>query len=176
MKYLITLLTVVLIASCSPARRMGRLVEKHPELLTENVDTFFDVKVDSFTEYKDTTIYLRYRMPADTVIDSIPYPVYVGSDGLVNSDSLFLETDLAKAYAVVVNSILKGELVQKDTVLALEFLLEDAMTTITIQRDSIITINRETKVTVQKARKKMFLLYAIIGFLVFIIIGLIIKR
>jgi len=130
--------------------------------ITHTVDTLTVVKVDTFIITKDTLIYVDVPIPGETIRDSIPYPVIIGSDGLVNSDTLKMEVTLAKAWAVVENSILKGELIQKDTLIQMQVLLEDAIRETTILKDSITLITEQTTLIKTKAIKIRTILIGVI--------------
>ena len=97
MKYLILILSVLII-SCTPQKKLARLVKKHPELvstetiyksdttITEKIktDSFFvsHQLTDTFTVVKDNikyriiksfdTIRINIEVPADTIIKEIP--------------------------------------------------------------------------------------------------------
>ena len=93
MKFKIILIVAVILVSCSPQKRLNRLIERNPELMT--VDTLRDtvtvivpeVKIDTFltltnlldtvyitedrlkikTIYKDNKIYIEGKCDTDTV-------------------------------------------------------------------------------------------------------------
>jgi len=98
MKYFFILISILAI-SCSPQKRLARLVHKHPELMQMDtihirdtfitkqvsIDTFFSSKLDSFVIVKDNitikyirqhdTIRISVTQPADTIIHLKSIPV-----------------------------------------------------------------------------------------------------
>ena len=160
MRYLPLILLLILLGSCC------RFIPQ--KCITHSTDTLTVVRVDTFTITKDSTITVRIEVPGETVHDSIPYPVQVLGSGLVKSDTLFMEVPFARAWAVVENSILKGELVQKDSLIVVQKLLENVIRETTILRDSIVVVNNETTIIKKQYTKTKWVLTAVI-----IILGLI---
>jgi hypothetical protein len=106
MKYLIILISSFCLFSCSPQKRLERLLKRHPELLIDSVDTVkipvlktdsFIIRVDSLIKsdsivYKDNGIktvlcYLKdtinnieyikvHNTVIDTVIKVVKFPVF----------------------------------------------------------------------------------------------------
>ena len=103
MKVLKILLPILILASCSPEKRIARILKKHPELVKSDTvwhrDTIYTKSVEKDTTFyfnqpdtvymnegkmhvkyyfnKDSTVYLQGKCDADTVIKY--YPVQVNS-------------------------------------------------------------------------------------------------
>lgn len=161
MKAFAAIILILILGSCC------RFIPQ--KCITHTVNTLTNVRVDTFVVLKDTIIYRSIYLPGEIDHDSVPYPVYIRGNGLVTSDSLIMETTMARAWSLVENSILKGGLVQKDTVLELQFLLEGALRETTILRDSIVVIN-ENITLLKKQTTKMKYIFGGIVFLLLLIL------
>ena len=168
MRYLPLLILIILSASCC------RFIPQ--KCITHTTDTLTVVKYDTIIEVRDTTIIDTLYLPGDTVYSEVEKPVQVDPDGLIQSDSLIMETAFAKAWAIVDDSRLHGELIQKDTLLQLEILLEGVIRETTILRDSITVINNETTLIKKQATKKSFIFISIIIILSLILAIKLIRR
>jgi len=155
MRVIVIAIAVMALGSCC------RMIPQR--CIETQVDTIRTIQVDTFETVRDTTIWLHHYIPGKTVVDSIPYPVYIGSDGLVNSDTLWMETDLATAWAVVQRSILKGELVQRDTILALEIMLQDAIRETTILKNQVTEITNQNYVIKHKKGRLERILWVVLA-------------
>jgi len=94
------LLIVILLFSCSPQKRLNRLLKNHPELLTSKKDTIYIEQVETDTVFyynqkdtvvikegkltmkyfyneKDSTIFLKGKCDADTIIREIQIPKFI---------------------------------------------------------------------------------------------------
>lgn len=139
MKRIFLLLTIVAMASCSPQRRLARLLDKYPQ--PERIDTVY---IPGETIYKDTTIYRTLPGETDTV------EVYVDVPIDLPDTSILAETELALAQAFLENNILRLELQQKEAKLRLK--LDNA---IRESRDTL-KITEEKVVTVTEYKEKPF--------------------
>ena len=168
MKYLPLIILLILSASCC------RFIPQ--KCITNTTDTLTMVHVDTLIRWFPDSIEVEVPVPGETVIDSVPYPVQVDPDGLINSDTLFMEVTFARAWAVVENSILRGELVQKDTVIHYQALLDSAIREITIKKDSIVTINNQTTILKKQMAKTKWILISVIIILGLILLIKLIRR
>ena len=74
-------------------------------------DTVVHETVRDSVVLKDTTIIVN--IPGETILDSVPFPVYVDKDIVL--DTVRTETDYAKAKAYYSNGMIHLELIQKET-------------------------------------------------------------
>jgi hypothetical protein len=140
MKKLIFLLSIVILAGCSPTKRLARLLERHP--VPEKIDTVF---TPGETVYKDTTVY-KY-LPGETAVESLYIDVPVSIPDTV----LVAHTSAAGAIAWLQNNQLGLRLIQYDKVF--EFMLDSAIRENT---PDTIRITNEKIVTVEKMVNKPF--------------------
>jgi len=140
MRKFILFLTIVILASCSPQRRLARLLERYP--LPEKVDTLY---LPGEKVYKDTTIYRD--IPGETVEVAVLVDVPIN----IPDTSLFAVTDLAEATAYLRDNVLGLELKQLDRIY--EFKLDSAIRENT--PDTVYIIS-EKVVTVEKLVTKPF--------------------
>ena len=103
MKSFLLLLAIAIMASCSPQRRLARLLDRFP------LDSITKIEYRDTTIYKDTTIY-EY-LPGETetveVLVDVPYAI---------PDTLLLaRTSLAQATASLQDNVLGLDLVQFDS-------------------------------------------------------------
>jgi len=131
MNKIIIICLALILASCSPQRRLARLLERHP--LPETHDTLY---LPGETIYKDTTI-TRY-LPGETVVFDLLVDVPID----IPDTFLIAETTLATALAHLKDNRLGLELIQKDSVF--KFLLEKAI------RENRDTVRIETVKEVPK--------------------------
>jgi len=139
MKKLTFILIVLLLASCSPSKRLARLLEKYPQ--PERVDTVY---TPGKTVYIDTTIYVQIPGETDTVEVLVDVPIDLPDT------TIYASTLLANAKASLYNNILRLKLEQREKVL--EFLLDS---TIREHSDTLI-VTKENVVTVTEYRDKPF--------------------
>lgn len=127
---LLLILSIVILASCSPQRRLARLLERYPPDTTRTVeiiyrDTTIEVPIPGDTAYIETEIPVPYLD-----VDSISKLLGLNADQKTIIDDLnkqltssfdvapiYNETDLAKSKAWIEDGILKSELYQKDSIL-----------------------------------------------------------
>jgi hypothetical protein len=157
-RILIAFLTLAILASCSPQRRLARLLERHP--LPVQTDTVY---LPGETIYLDTTI-VRY-LPGET--NTVEVPVHVVASA--KDTTIIAETTLATALMYRKNNKVTLQVIQKDTVL--RFMLDSA---IRMHSDTLI-ITKEQVVTKEVDVTKPFWK---IGFLILgglIVIGMILR-
>jgi hypothetical protein len=130
MKSTLLILVLVILASCSPQRRLAGLLERFP------LDTIKTTTI----EYRDTIV--EVPIPGDTAFVETEVPVpYLDADSIaelwgLNCDQkdlidslnkqltrsfdvrpIYNETAFAKSKAWIANGILKSELTQKDSII-----------------------------------------------------------
>jgi len=119
--FIVVVFSLVILVSCSPQRRLARLLEKYP-LPTETEIEYRDTII-----YRDTVIYIH--LPGDTIVDSILIPVEI--------DMPYMELKRASTYAEATAWIgdnqLGLELIQYDTLF--QFMLDSAI------RENVDTIS-----------------------------------
>ncbi|KKK86500.1 hypothetical protein LCGC14_2762630 [marine sediment metagenome] len=113
MRYIVVALIAVILVSCSPQRRLARLLERFP------LDTTSVVEYRDTTLYRDTTIY--ERILGDTIRRDIYIPIEID----LPDTSLKLMSTLAEASAGIRSNTLWLELIQYDTVF--QFILDSAL-------------------------------------------------
>jgi len=126
---LVFILAMMILASCSPQRRLARLLERYP--LPEKIDTLY---LPGETIYKDTTIYTE--IPGETVTVEL----YVDVPVSIPDTSILAETELAVAKAYLKDNTLGLELKQLNQIY--QFKLDSA---IRMHSDTIV-IEKETTV------------------------------
>ena len=137
---IIALMTLVILASCSPQRRLARLLERHPQ--PEKIDTLY---LPGETIYKDTTVF-KY-LPGETVTVNVPFDVPIDIPDTV----IIAETSFATALAYLDDNHLGLDLIQNDTVF--QWKLDSAIRENT---PDTLKITNETIVTVEKLVNKPF--------------------
>ena len=130
MKHIILFLSIAILASCSPQRRLARLLERYP--LPEIHDTTY---LPGEIIYRDTTVY-RY-LAGDTV--TVELPIYVRRD--LPDTAIHAYTELAEATARLKRNKLRLELIQYDSLF--QWKLDSA---IRLQTPDTIRIVHETTV------------------------------
>lgn len=100
---IVVLVSLVILVSCSPQKRLARLLDKYP-LDTETVVQYRDTTI-----YRDTIIFVQ--IPGDTIIDSILIPVEVD----VPYMELKRAVTYAEATAWIQNNRLGLRIIQYDT-------------------------------------------------------------
>ena len=126
MKYFI-FIACVLFVSCSPARSLGNLLDKHPELISTKLDTIIETKFDTIIEVRDTTVNVPVHIPGETISVGVPYAVLQRIE-----DTAYVSTTFATARAYVRSDSVILELIQTDTVLDISVRLQGALRDITI--------------------------------------------
>lgn len=106
MKNVFFIALIALLASCSPTKRLARLLERYP--IPATVDT---VLTPGATIYKDTTVY-KY-LPGETVVEN----VYIDVPIAIPDTFVEAKTSTAKAIAWVQDNNLGLQLIQYDTVI-----------------------------------------------------------
>jgi len=130
MRSTVVIIAMIAVASCSPQRRLARLIEKHPEIMPK--DTV--VEHNTVLLYRDTVV-IR-EIPGDTVVKEVELRV----PAEIPDASLTLETSLAEATASIYNNILGLKLVQRDSIF--HFKLDSAI------QENIDTVRIETTIQV----------------------------
>ena len=116
MKYhVVVFFIVVVLAGCSPQRRLARLLERYP--IQETSDTVYNTII----AYRDTVIF--ELIPGDTVCRDTIIPIQVD----LPYTELKTRSTFAEATAWVLNNKLGLELIQYDTLFA--FKLDSALVT-----------------------------------------------
>jgi hypothetical protein len=111
----------IILVSCSPQRRLIRLLEKNPEL-----QVYDTVYMPGIIKYRDTVV--KVKIPGDTVYkESVEYiyepwtdtGVWIDpvSPPFLNIPPVVNEVELAYSKAWVDQNILKSLLIQKDSIL-----------------------------------------------------------
>jgi len=150
------LLIAVILSSCSPQKRLGRIIEKHPEL----------IQADSIEKivYRDTVIFLTdtviVNLPPDTLyLDTVIY-FKKGFDldtvkikkGIINAEIWYLESHL-------------GTKIYLDSTYIYQ--LQDSLKLLRVIKEK--TVNKTKYVTIkEKSDNKLFL--GIIGGLFFVVL------
>lgn len=125
MKRILLILSIVILAGCSPTKRLARLLERYP--MEPTVDTV----------YRDTTIYrdtvVTKYLPGESVVNN----VYVEVPGTLPDTVIWAETSLAYAAAHLESNHLGLELIQYDSVFKwkLDSALVQNIDTVIITRD-----------------------------------------
>ena len=153
------LLLALLFTACTPTQRLQRLYTRHPYLVPTD-----SVKI--VTTIRDTVIYrdtiINLYLPSDTlfvqdtvlIIDVFDNPV----DGKVSSDTLRLESRMARAWSWVLDNELNLQLADKDTTLPIR--LENAIKE--IQRLEK-TIEEKNTIITKKQIPKFYMIMAWVG-------------
>jgi len=115
------ILSIVILASCSPQRRLARLLEQHPIPA--------DTVVEIHTVYEPDTIPIY--IPGDTVVKEVEIETPVD----LPDTSIYVETDYARADAGLLDNFLWLELKQTDTVV--EIVVDSVI--VTVYEDKVIT-------------------------------------
>lgn len=139
MKKVLFILTLVILASCSPTKRLARLLERHPQ--PEKRDTLY---IPGETIYRDTTVY-KY-LPGEVSVES----TYI--DVPISIPDTFIEasTSAADAIAYLQDNVLGLQLIQFDTVI--QWKIDSAL----VYHTDTIKVNVEKIVTVEKMVNKPF--------------------
>jgi hypothetical protein len=106
MKKFVLFLAIVILAGCSPTRRLARLLERYP--IPEKIDTLY---TPGKTIYRDTTVY-KY-LPGEVSVESL----YI--DIPISIPDTFIEahTSTADAIAYLQDNVLGLQIIQYDTVI-----------------------------------------------------------
>ena len=113
MRYLLLLLAIVILASCSPQRRLARLLDRYP-LPTDTLVTYRDTTI-----YKDSIVY--EHIPGEVVLDSILIPVEIDLPYM----ELKTASTFSEATAWILDNQLGLELIQYDTII--QFILDSVL-------------------------------------------------
>lgn len=154
MKYLAIILIGLLSVSCMTVKRIEKNCDLFAKVCITETETETEITTETKTEieYRDTTIYIE--IPGKEVIKEIP--VYI-EKGIVNSGLSVLNVPFAKGLSQVINSKLRHELIQTDTLLL--FKLENALKTIkTLEKQN--TVLKEKYVVTVKENSR-FAIFAI---------------
>jgi len=168
MKTLSIILITLLSVSCLTVKRIEKNCEKFEKVCVTEIETKTDtiIKTKTVIRYRDTTIYIE--MPGREIIKEVP--VYIKAK-LANSELSVLKVPYARSYARVINSKLKHELIQTDTILL--FRLKNALQDKKVLETQIISL-KEKKVVPVKENTKFagFTIKWFIGSIVLIIVFL----
>lgn len=139
MRNVLLILTIAILASCSPQRRLARLLERYP--VPEKIDTVY---APGQTIYRDTTVfkYLPGQVAVESLYIDVPVPI---PDTFITAS-----TATADAIAYLQDNELGLQLIQYDTVI--RWKIDSALVT---QRDTVV-ITRDKIVTVEKLVTKPF--------------------
>lgn len=142
---LIIIILGLLFSSCMTISRVSKNCDLFMAVCEVPIKKEVEIITNTVTEiqYKDTTIYIE--IPGKEVIKEIP--VYI-EKGLVNSGLSVLNVPFAESYSQVVNSKLRHELIQTDTLLL--FKLENSLQTIKTQEKQIKVLKEKYVVTVKE--------------------------
>jgi len=130
MKNIIFILLALLIVSCSPQKRLARLIKKHPELITDK-----PVVVHDTTRFRDTVVKtIKITTPAidenfdskgkDTTMESDNLKVTTKKDKinvfvkpkiLYVHDTIYIDTTLHKAIEMKVPTIINNPQIIEDS-------------------------------------------------------------
>lgn len=125
-------LFAVILAGCSPQKRLARLLERYPI----PIDT---IRVDTMTIYRDSAV--RIYLPGDTawkaVFIELPKPVYP------MDTAISVETDYARAEAGVVVDSLWLRLEQTDTLVV--YTLDSVIVEKEVEKEIIKTVTVKEK-------------------------------
>jgi hypothetical protein len=131
MKKLVLLLAIAILASCSPTKRLARLLEKYPQ--PEKIDTVY---TPGKTVYKDTTVFKFF--PGETSVEH----VYVDVPVALPDTFIEAHTSTADAIAWLQNNELGLQLIQYDTLI--QWKIDSAIRihsdTILIEKEKIVTV------------------------------------
>jgi len=168
MKTLSIILITLLSVSCLTVKRIEKNCEKFEKVCVTEIETQTDtiIKTKTVIRYRDTTLYIE--MPGREIIKEVP--VYIKAK-LANSELSVLKVPYARSYARVINSKLKHELIQTDTILL--FRLKNALQDKKVLETQIISL-KEKKVVPVKENTKFagFTIKWFIGSIVLIIVFL----
>lgn len=147
MKYLTIILVCLLSVSCLTVRRVEKNCDLFAKICITETETETDTTTttETETEYDDTTaiVYIPEEKVKDEkpvkVVDEKKKPVPVKKE-FINSELSMLSVPFAKSYAQVVNSKLRHELIQTDTMLL--FKLEGALKTIKTLETKITSLKQ----------------------------------
>ena len=153
MKRFSVILIVLILASCSPQKRLGRLLERFPP------DTLVRIEHRDTTIYKDSTVYLE--IPGKDSVVEVP----------LSYNEVFAHTDYAWARAYIEDTTLGLELHQKDTLI--KFVLDSV-----IVNHHDTTFIKQTVLVDKPIPPKPFwkIGFLITGILLILIIALLILR
>lgn len=131
MKKLVLLLAIAILASCSPAKRLARLLEKYPQPV--EIDTVY---TPGKTIYKDTTVFKFF--PGEVSVES----VYIDVPVAIPDTFIEAHTSTADAIAWIQNNELGLQLIQYDTLI--QWKIDSAIRihsdTIYIEKEQIVTV------------------------------------
>ena len=129
MRHAVVALAVVILVSCSPQKRLARLLDRHP--LPEIHDTvYWDTTI-----YRDTIVFKP--IPGDTVWNDIYIPIEID----LPNTSLKTRTTLAEASAGLLDNTLWLELVQYDTIFLfkLDSAIQERSDTVRVYTEKTVT-------------------------------------
>jgi hypothetical protein len=156
-------LILILITSCSPAKRLERFYVRHPELKPQSS---VEIKTEYIekTVYRDTTIYIT--LPPDTVEKEVIVKELINVP-VFTSEKVKAETNLARAESWIENTRLRLTLMDKDT--TLELRLDNAVKESQYWQNKY---EKETKVVTERYIPKFYkwCFWILIGIVLFIIV------
>ena len=153
------ILTIAILASCSPQRRLARLLDRFP------LDSTIKIEYRDTIIYKDTTLYKYLPGEADTVELYVDVPISLPDTVLLT------RTSLAEATAYLQDNILGLRLVQFDSLF--QWKLDSALRH---DIDTLIIVKTIPFPVIEKAKpfyKNGFFILAgliLLGFVLFLVI------
>ena len=155
MKYLIIILISLLSVSCMTVKRIEKNCDLFAKICITETETETDTTTTTKTEttYEDTTavIYIPEKIVKDEkpviIVDEKKEPVPVKKES-INSELSTLVVPFAISHAQVVNSKLRHELIQTDTLLL--FKLENALKTVKTLEKQNAVLKEKYVVTVKE--------------------------
>ena len=91
-RHIIQVLTVVLLFSCSPQKRLNRLVKKYPHLTEVSIDTIRVVDTFIVQQY-DTTLINNFIKQYDTITEKIIHSVKLPNDTIIKEKIIPIEVE-----------------------------------------------------------------------------------
>ena len=168
MKTITIILIGIFSVSCMTVKRIEKNCDLFEKVCVTEIETKTDtiIKTKTVIRYRDTTLYIE--MPGREIIKEVP--VYIKAK-LANSELSVLKVPYARSYAQVINSKLKHELIQTDTVLL--FKLKNALQDKETLESQIISLKEKKVVPVKEnSRFAGFTIKWFIGSIILIIIFL----
>jgi hypothetical protein len=133
MSRVVVFFIVVILAGCSPQRRLARIFDRHPDLMA--VDTV----IHDTIIYRDTTIYVL--LPGDTVEVEVALEVPVD----LPDTTIATSTDYSRAEAGLQDNVLWLTLVQTDTIV--EIVLDSVLVEKEVEKVVTQTVTVETGIS-----------------------------
>ena len=161
MKKFVLFLAIVILAGCSPTRRLARLLERYP--MPEKIDTLY---TPGKTIYRDTTVY-KY-LPGEVSVESTHIDVPIS----IPDTFIEAHTSTADAIAYLQDNVLGLQIIQYDTVI--QWKIDSALV---YHRDTVVITKDIPYPVIEKAKpfyKNGF--WVVGGLLVLMILLLILRK